>query len=320
MKARYDYLPFGEELPSTLGARISVAGYGLSDGTRQKFTQKERDSESGLDYFLARYYSSAQGRFTSVDMADAELRYPQDWNRYAYTLNNPLRYTDPDGQKWAVQYSVGQVTFKWYEGDTIPTGEGWEGTWREYTAGWYIGANEAIRLDPHGPREAFRLSRDLFSQEDWAKLQSADPAHFTHEQREILFSAASSIVNELPHGQRRAIGDSVTTAIAIVGLSAELSIQRSTIGPKSQVPPTPGGMTQKQFGEQVMKWGQSGAEARARIASLTREELERAGVTKAIAKAWRNFYRNEASSGRMNPSAAGRAELMSRAVKLLKGE
>ncbi|PYP85422.1 MAG: hypothetical protein DMF61_16295 [Blastocatellia bacterium AA13] len=35
--------------------------------TRPKFTQKERDAESGLDYFLARYYSSAQGRFTSVD-------------------------------------------------------------------------------------------------------------------------------------------------------------------------------------------------------------------------------------------------------------
>lgn len=38
-----------------------------ADSLRQKFTGKERDAESGLDYFLARYYSNAQGRFTSAD-------------------------------------------------------------------------------------------------------------------------------------------------------------------------------------------------------------------------------------------------------------
>lgn len=51
---------------------------------RQKFTQKERDIESGLDYFGARYYSSAQGRFTSVDpggFSPRNLVSPQDWNR-----------------------------------------------------------------------------------------------------------------------------------------------------------------------------------------------------------------------------------------------
>jgi hypothetical protein len=60
VKARYDYLPYGEEIPSTAGGRSNVGGYGGGDSTRQKFTQKERDSESGLDYFLARYYSSAR--------------------------------------------------------------------------------------------------------------------------------------------------------------------------------------------------------------------------------------------------------------------
>jgi RHS repeat-associated protein len=67
VKARYDYLPFGEELGSGVGSRTSAMGYGAADATRQKFTQKERDAESGLDYLLARYYSSAQGRFTSPD-------------------------------------------------------------------------------------------------------------------------------------------------------------------------------------------------------------------------------------------------------------
>ena len=66
---------------------------------RQQFTAKERDNETGLDYFLARYYSSTQGRFTSTDPleASARLRNPQTWNRYTYVLNNPLRLVDPDG-------------------------------------------------------------------------------------------------------------------------------------------------------------------------------------------------------------------------------
>ena len=99
VKARHDYLPFGEEVPSSQGIRGSVSGYAASDGTRQRFTQKERDSESGLDYFLARYYSSAQGRFTGVDTGKFELINPQTWNRYRYGLNNPLRYIDPDGRQ-----------------------------------------------------------------------------------------------------------------------------------------------------------------------------------------------------------------------------
>ena len=65
-------------------------------------TSRERDAETGLDYFGARYFSGAQGRFTSVDpsMESVVLRNPQSWNRYAYTLNNPLRYVDPNGELW----------------------------------------------------------------------------------------------------------------------------------------------------------------------------------------------------------------------------
>ena len=107
LRVRYDYLPFGEELPSTAGPRSSFVGYGAGDATRQKFTQKERDSESGLDYFGARYFSSAQGRFTSPDplghwmieekKRDLYFANPQRWNRYVFVLNNPLRFVDPDG-------------------------------------------------------------------------------------------------------------------------------------------------------------------------------------------------------------------------------
>ena len=80
VKARYDYLPFGEEIPSSVGSRSSVDGYGGADSTRQKFTQKERDNESGLDYFGARYYSSAQGRFTSADSYAGSANVPQTFS------------------------------------------------------------------------------------------------------------------------------------------------------------------------------------------------------------------------------------------------
>ncbi len=61
---------------------------------------KERKAETGLDYFGARYSSSAQGRFTSPDtpLIDQFLDAPQSWNIYAYGRNNPLRYVDRLGE------------------------------------------------------------------------------------------------------------------------------------------------------------------------------------------------------------------------------
>src|SRR5208283_5409976 len=65
---RHDYRPFGDEVTCTAGQpRCGVAGYGVDLATRLKFTGKERDAETGLDYFGARYLSSAQGRWTSAD-------------------------------------------------------------------------------------------------------------------------------------------------------------------------------------------------------------------------------------------------------------
>jgi RHS repeat-associated protein len=64
-------------------------------------TGKERDAETGLDFFLARYYSGAQGRFTGPDepLMDQDAADPQSWNLYSYVRNNPLRAIDPTGRK-----------------------------------------------------------------------------------------------------------------------------------------------------------------------------------------------------------------------------
>jgi RHS repeat-associated protein len=125
LKARYDYLPFGEEIAPTLGNRTSVTGYLPSDSTRQKFTQYERDTESGLDFAGARYCSSGVGRFTSVDpsLASARSLSPQSWNRYVYVLNNPLVYIDPDGADWYRHNETG--VFHWFPGSDPRDGYTW---------------------------------------------------------------------------------------------------------------------------------------------------------------------------------------------------
>jgi RHS repeat-associated protein len=76
-----------------------------------RYTGKERDAESGLDYFGKRYYGSSMGRWMSPDpgkVTAAHLANPQKWNKYNYVLNNPLSMFDPDGQ---VEISVTYRTF-----------------------------------------------------------------------------------------------------------------------------------------------------------------------------------------------------------------
>ena len=95
---RFDYLPFGEQLPASTNNRSSAGYLATADQLRAKFTGQQHDG-TGLDFFNARYLSGAQGRFTSADPgnAGAILGDPQSWNGYAYVNNNPLTYTDPSG-------------------------------------------------------------------------------------------------------------------------------------------------------------------------------------------------------------------------------
>jgi RHS repeat-associated protein len=76
------------------------------------FTGKERDTESGNDYFGARYYASSMGRFMSPDPMFAtvnRLADPQQWNMYAYSRNNPLSITDPSGLDFNLTCSGGET-------------------------------------------------------------------------------------------------------------------------------------------------------------------------------------------------------------------
>lgn len=84
--------PFGNGLVSSGNCAL--------DATEIHFTGKERDSESGNDYFGARYYASSMGRMLTPDpsgLVFADQTNPQSFNLYAYVRNNPLNFTDPTG-------------------------------------------------------------------------------------------------------------------------------------------------------------------------------------------------------------------------------
>jgi RHS repeat-associated protein len=111
-----DYYPYGGEIIIT-----------NSDPNHYKFTGKERDSESSLDSFRARYNASSIGRFMSADPVTAtpfHIINPQRWNMYAYGMNNPLSYVDPDGRDAIAVNFTREVPGGGHEGIVSVQGDG----------------------------------------------------------------------------------------------------------------------------------------------------------------------------------------------------
>jgi RHS repeat-associated protein len=122
-RAQTDYAGVLEQTCSSLpfGDNLQCNGT-IPDPTENHFTGKERDSESGNDYFGARYYASTMGRWLSPDWSAkqepvpyAKLDDPQTLNLYSYVGNNPLAKTDPDGHfeaEWhfAITLAAGLMT------------------------------------------------------------------------------------------------------------------------------------------------------------------------------------------------------------------
>jgi RHS repeat-associated protein len=96
MENESDYYPWGGE--QVITSTLANQNY--------KFTGKERDSESGLDFFGARFYANQMGRWMSPDWSEelepvpyADLTDPQTLNLYGYVRNNPMSHSDPDGHQ-----------------------------------------------------------------------------------------------------------------------------------------------------------------------------------------------------------------------------
>jgi RHS repeat-associated protein len=178
----HDYMPFGEELLAGYGTRTTDQGYAANpqqDGQRKQFGSKDRDVETGLSYFLARYYSSIQGRFTSVDPgnAGADLGDPQSLNGYAFARNNPLIYSDPSGMRYRICTPDGKECYEHSDDDFNAgrragkkdgytfTGDGKyfeKGEIRDKD-GNVIAKYEQISLDEPAHRLAFEMQKQFYS-------------------------------------------------------------------------------------------------------------------------------------------------------------
>ena len=118
------WYPFGRVQTNNPQASFKVS---------RQFTGQIKDDETGLYYYNFRYYDPEIGRFTQPDDIISDFGNPQSWNRYSYVLNNPLKYTDPDGHSF---WSNFNPTLLWDR-------EVYEGI------GYAIVGNTSVRHDPN---------------------------------------------------------------------------------------------------------------------------------------------------------------------------
>lgn len=129
----YDYLPFGELIPTGTDGRSGGCYGSTATPLTQKFTGMERDQETNNDFFQARYMSAPQMRFTSPDPLGnfvANAADPQSWNMYAYARNNPLAFVDPTGLDYCQTSDGAENPSPEYGGPDAATCADLGGTWQ----------------------------------------------------------------------------------------------------------------------------------------------------------------------------------------------
>jgi RHS repeat-associated protein len=204
-----DYYPWGGEL------KISAA----DAGNHYKFTGKERDPESGLDYFGARYYGNGLGRFTTADplmLQKQKFTDPQQWNMYQYARDNPLRFVDPTGK--AIQLSDdAKERAKQVAGFQQAVGK---------EAGKYLYASDKPEKDGHYYLKVYSNGPDGKGP-DFAKLNAV-----ANKMNGIIQDErVAQVVFQAPHGNLGSLSDGKTPAMSWATNSyAEITISSGEMG------------------------------------------------------------------------------------------
>jgi RHS repeat-associated protein len=144
-----DVMPFGEDPGNP---PLGTSGAGLSD--KHRFTNYERDAETGVDYAMNRHYVSSNGRFMQPDVISGSIGDPQSLNRYSYSLNDPKNLSDPSG----LQYVDG--------GDGPPPGWAPPGPWGVFWSpynwtpdqGYLVPPTETLTWGPPDEFQSFLIN------------------------------------------------------------------------------------------------------------------------------------------------------------------
>ena len=178
----YASLPYGDALtPIPNTACTSANNCFAEDATEHHFTGKERDAESGNDYFGARYYASSMGRWLSPDWSAkaepvpyAKLDNPQSLNLYTYVGNNPLIHIDADGHCW-LQNLCNAVINAWNnakqalnQAGSYFYATGFKGTGDQIT----VGIKGVVKFEA-GHKEGTEVTRHLNGEKEEKEIKSS---------------------------------------------------------------------------------------------------------------------------------------------------
>jgi RHS repeat-associated protein len=310
---RRDFMPFGEDLGAGQFGRTTALGYeaaGTPSNPREKFATYERDDETGLDFAQARYYQNRLGRFTSVDPenAGAEADDPQTWNAYAYGLNNPLRYSDPDGLKVRVRDLNGneQILSDQEAKDGLFNKKYQQSVGGEvkdgniYSNGELVGTYERISFDD----QSDQFNQLIFGNRFDPGLATRGPVM---NQAIGVFTAGTAVIGGTLGVGAYALGGTGTD-IVITGIRVNMVrfVRLERIFQRF-------GFNDIKAVGRFFGWGSRTIDKP--LSSFSRQSLEAAGWSKdkllEVARAYRVIARNST-----NPSATGRAEQLENLAKL----
>ena len=246
------------------------------------FTGHANDPDTALVYMQQRYYDPIAGRFLSVDPVTTDPNTGAMFNRYMYANNNPYRYIDPDGRV------------------------GWE-TLCSGTECATVLADLGKKRDAAAKKE-----KDVVKALKYWLESSWDAA-----EADGFGGAIERTIQGLLPGQGMII-------LTFGRLSKATQVAKGVTNPavaKLAVPAIPGGMTQAQFGLNLIGWGTGPQAAAARTATLTADavgQMQAQGLTREMATQWRGFYTNEFARNANNLTAQNRVQLMDAILGLMK--
>jgi len=145
------YEPYGQPRETSTPASGTVA---------YTYTDQEWDAETGLYNYDARLYDAVLGRFLTADSIVPDWHHPQALNRYAYALNNPLKYVDPDGHEVIDEQQAAALTGVKFD---ALAGYG-TNSWIDRVAGdFFIRIDKFIQPEAYGPGAGADNFMDLVS-------------------------------------------------------------------------------------------------------------------------------------------------------------